>query len=89
MDGLPPLEAGPGEAPAGAVAGGAAAVPPAPGVTRRAAVEAVQRQHILAALQASGENWARAARSLGLDSSNLHKLAQRLGIKPGPGLRSP
>jgi anaerobic nitric oxide reductase transcription regulator len=34
-----------------------------------------------AALQACQGNWAQAARRLGIDSSNLHKLAHRLGMK--------
>ncbi|MDR2991063.1 MAG: nitric oxide reductase transcriptional regulator NorR [Burkholderiaceae bacterium] len=40
-----------------------------------------QRQAITAALAAHRQNWAQAARALGLDSSNLHKLARRLGLK--------
>jgi anaerobic nitric oxide reductase transcription regulator len=47
----------------------------------RDAVEALQRQCIRAALQACEGNWARAARRLGLDASNLHKLAHRLRLK--------
>ena len=45
------------------------------------AVQACQRQHIHAALAQHQGNWAQAARSLGLDASNLHKLAKRLGLK--------
>ncbi|MCE9682286.1 hypothetical protein [Halomonas alkalisoli] len=33
------------------------------------------------ALSHSDHNWATAARRLGVDPSNLHKLARRLGIK--------
>lgn len=33
------------------------------------------------ALQSAGGNWAEAARWLGIDASNLHKLAKRLGVK--------
>lgn len=33
------------------------------------------------ALQLAGGNWAEAARWLGIDASNLHKLARRLGVK--------
>ena len=40
-----------------------------------------QRLAITAALSAHHQNWAQAARALGLDSSNLHKLARRLGLK--------
>ncbi|WP_120997998.1 nitric oxide reductase transcriptional regulator NorR [Stutzerimonas urumqiensis] len=47
----------------------------------REQVEACQRQAITRALRAADENWAQAARQLGLDASNLHKLARRLGIK--------
>jgi anaerobic nitric oxide reductase transcription regulator len=49
--------------------------------TLRAILEQSQRQAIIAALDAHCHNWAKAARSLGLDNSNLHKLAVRLGIK--------
>ncbi|GAA4408955.1 nitric oxide reductase transcriptional regulator NorR [Quisquiliibacterium transsilvanicum] len=47
----------------------------------RDAVDALQRQRIRAALQACEGNWAQAARRLGLDASNLHKLAHRLRLK--------
>lgn len=46
-------------------------------------VESAQRTAILDALRASNHNWAHAARRLHVDSSNLHKLAKRLGIKSG------
>lgn len=46
-----------------------------------AALDACQRQKIVQALERSADNWARAARLLGIDSSNLHKLARRLGLK--------
>ncbi|MAD01820.1 MULTISPECIES: nitric oxide reductase transcriptional regulator NorR [Pseudomonas] len=49
----------------------------------RQAVEALQRQQIRLALEQSDQNWSAAARALGLDASNLHKLAARLGIKAG------
>jgi anaerobic nitric oxide reductase transcription regulator len=45
------------------------------------ALEAYQRQLIRQALARCGDNWASAARVLGLDASNLHKLARRLGMK--------
>lgn len=48
----------------------------------RGIVDDVQRQAIARALQASDNNWARAARQLDVDASNLHKLAKRLGVKP-------
>lgn len=50
-------------------------------VTLREAVESCQRRCIEQALAAHGGNWAQAARALGVDASNLHKLAKRLGFK--------
>ena len=47
----------------------------------RAAVDDFQRDLIRAALKNSGDNWAAAARALGVNRSNFHKLAIRLGIK--------
>lgn len=47
----------------------------------RDTVEACQRQAIRLALAAHEGNWARAARQLDMDPSNLHKLAHRLGLK--------
>ncbi|PSS57682.1 nitric oxide reductase transcriptional regulator NorR [Pseudomonas sp. BBP2017] len=44
-------------------------------------VDACQRQAIVNALQACGNNWASAARLLQIDPSNLHKLAKRLRLK--------
>ena len=49
----------------------------------RAALERYEEAMIRNALQATGENWAQAARLLELDSSNLHKRAKKLGIKAG------
>ncbi|MFA6108048.1 MAG: nitric oxide reductase transcriptional regulator NorR [Candidatus Latescibacterota bacterium] len=46
------------------------------------AVTDYQRQLILGALAASGDNWAEAARRLATDASNLHRMARRLGLKP-------
>jgi anaerobic nitric oxide reductase transcription regulator len=43
-----------------------------------------QRLAIRQALAAADQNWARAAKALGLDASNLHKLARRLGMKQRP-----
>ncbi|MWL88541.1 nitric oxide reductase transcriptional regulator NorR [Cupriavidus sp. SW-Y-13] len=64
------------------------AAPPAPpvpiadvGMTLREAVDACQRACIEQALAAQDGNWAQAARLLGVDASNLHKLASRLGYK--------
>ena len=47
----------------------------------RDAVDACQRTAIRAALARHDGNWARAARALDVDASNLHKLARRLGLK--------
>jgi anaerobic nitric oxide reductase transcription regulator len=44
-------------------------------------VEASQRQAIRQALSQHQGNWAASARQLGLDASNLHKLAKRVGLK--------
>lgn len=44
-------------------------------------VNAVQRQLIQQALEQSDFKWTQAARILDIDPSNLHKLAQRLGLK--------
>jgi len=60
---------------------------PAPAVAEsaaqplRPALEAYQRQLIQAALRRNADNWAAAARELGLDRANLHRLAVRLGLK--------
>ena len=53
----------------------------APAGTLRDQVAAFERQAIRAALDVHGGNWAQAARALGLDASNLHKLARRLQLK--------
>jgi anaerobic nitric oxide reductase transcription regulator len=45
------------------------------------AVDDFQRQRILATLAETGQNWSAAARRLGMDRGNLHRLARRLGIK--------
>src|SRR5690606_31236374 len=47
----------------------------------RQAVDDYQRRLIRAALQRTRDNWAAAARELGLDRANLHRLATRLGMK--------
>ena len=57
-------------------------VPATAGGPLRDAVDACQRQAIAQALARHQGNWARAARDLEVDASNLHKLARRLGIKP-------
>ena len=43
--------------------------------------QAFQRGQIRSRLQANQGRWVDAAQSLGIDTSNLHKLAKRLGIK--------
>ena len=58
-----------------------AAALPHPCGPLRDSVDACQRQAISDALAAHQGNWARAARALEVDASNLHKLARRLGIK--------
>lgn len=45
------------------------------------AVEQTQRNLIRHALAETEQSWAHAARVLGVDASNLHKLANRLGLK--------
>ena len=45
------------------------------------AVDRYQRQLITASLERQQQNWAAAARELGLDRANLLRLAKRLGIK--------
>jgi anaerobic nitric oxide reductase transcription regulator len=47
----------------------------------RLAVDAYQRQLIQASLRRQQDNWAAAARELGVDRANLHRLATRLGLK--------
>jgi anaerobic nitric oxide reductase transcription regulator len=47
----------------------------------RSSVEDFQRDLIRAAAEHNNGNWAAAARELGINRSNLHKLAKRLGIK--------
>ncbi|MNE94987.1 Regulatory protein LuxO [compost metagenome] len=47
----------------------------------REAVDHYQRQLITASLERQAQNWAAAARELGLDRANLLRLAKRLGIK--------
>ncbi len=54
------------------------------GRTLRAATEDLQRAMIRRAVERAGGNWAAAARSLGLDRSNLHRIARRLGLKEAP-----
>ena len=69
-------------APLAAAAAEESPVPATAGGPLRDAVDACQRQAIAQALARHQGNWARAARDLEVDASNLHKLARRLGIKP-------
>ncbi|MFC3338412.1 nitric oxide reductase transcriptional regulator NorR [Paracandidimonas soli] len=55
--------------------------PGAPLPTLREAVEQTQAGLVRRALAATDGHWANAARLLGLDPSNLHKLAKKLGVK--------
>ncbi len=50
-------------------------------ITLKQAVAQLQRNMIKQALAQQGGSWSQAARQLELDPSNLHKLAQRLGLK--------
>jgi anaerobic nitric oxide reductase transcription regulator len=47
----------------------------------RDAVKEFQRNRIAEALENNRGNWAAAARELGMNRSNLHNLATRLGIR--------
>jgi Transcriptional regulator containing GAF, AAA-type ATPase, and DNA binding domains len=47
----------------------------------REATDDYQRQMIDACLQRHQDNWAAAARELGLDRANLSRLARRLGLR--------
>lgn len=52
----------------------------APGATLREATDAFQRQWIAEALARHGGSFAAAAREAGMDRSNFHRLARRLGV---------
>jgi len=51
------------------------------GMTLRQATDDYQRRLISAAVDANGGNWAAAARTLGVQRSNLHRTATRLGLR--------
>ena len=57
-----------------------AAHTPASGLPFHAALDQLKRDRIGAAIEAASGNWAEAARALGLDRGNLHRLARRLGF---------
>ena len=56
-------------------------IPEAADLPLKAALDAYQRQLVQQALEKSQGNWTAAARRLGIDTSNLHKLSRRLGLK--------
>jgi len=58
-----------------------ATVAQAPTGDLREATERYQRQMIGACLERHNNNWASAARELGLDRANLGRMAKRLGMK--------
>ncbi|NML15420.1 nitric oxide reductase transcriptional regulator NorR [Azohydromonas caseinilytica] len=81
-----PSRAGTSHLPVGA-AGASVAVPEAPsgeavegGLTLREATERFQREWIRAVLARHGGSLAAAAREAGMDRSNFHRLARRLGL---------
>jgi anaerobic nitric oxide reductase transcription regulator len=43
-------------------------------------IDVAKRERILAAVRTANGNWAQAARALGMDRGNLHRLARRLGL---------
>ncbi len=51
------------------------------GMTLKDAVEETKRVMVLRAVDKHGGNWAAAARSLGMARSNLHHMAERLGLR--------
>ncbi len=55
--------------------------PPTPTIGLRQAVDALQGRLIGEALARNANNWAAAARELGIDRANLRRLAGRLGLK--------
>ena len=60
---------------------GGGVVVPLDGMTLKDALEETKRALIRRALDESGGNWAAAARSLGMARSNLHHMADRLGLR--------
>ncbi len=55
--------------------------PRAPAESLAEQVAAFQRRVIAAKVAENGGNWSRAARALGVDRGNLHRLGKRLGLK--------
>jgi anaerobic nitric oxide reductase transcription regulator len=62
-------------------AGTDAAMVSGSGMTLKEAVEQTKRVMVLRAVEENGGNWAAAARSLGMARSNLHHMAERLGLR--------
>jgi anaerobic nitric oxide reductase transcription regulator len=58
-----------------------AAAPQIVGMDFRSAVTVFERAIVVDTLARHNENWAAAARELGLDRANLNRLAKRLGLK--------
>lgn len=58
-----------------------AAVVAGAGMTLKQALEETKRAIVLQAVEDNGGNWAAAARSLGMARSNLHHMAERLGLR--------
>jgi len=52
-------------------------------VSLRDAVEELKHAAVAHTLEETGGNWAEAARRLGMDRSNLHHMAHRLGVPVG------
>ncbi len=57
------------------------ASPSLPDLPLRQRVEMFQKQEILAMVERTNGNWSKAAELLGINRSNLHHLAKRLGLK--------
>jgi anaerobic nitric oxide reductase transcription regulator len=72
----------PDQSPAGSPAVPARpAADPAPSRSLAEATRAFQRSTVRSAVAAENGNWAKAAKRLGMDAGNLHRLARRLEIK--------
>jgi anaerobic nitric oxide reductase transcription regulator len=56
-------------------------VVPVSGRTLRDTLEETKRTLVVRAIEESGGNWAAAARALGMARSNLHHMAERLGLR--------
>lgn len=56
-------------------------LPLPPGQSLKETLQQVETQMIKSALEQTKNNWSAAARQLGLDASNLHKLAKKHGLK--------